>query len=99
MPFLDAALDPVTDSDKTAHACKWVNLSNAEHTRLLRVCTGSWAEWTGTNPKEGLRYCGVASWTLEIAQLSQTVDEYEWPLTFFAMQGDGGIENAFLPAF
>ena len=44
MPFLNAALDPVNDSDKTAHQCKWVNLSDAEHNRQLRVCTGSWAE-------------------------------------------------------
>ena len=66
MPFLDAALDPVTDSDKTAHACKWVALSNAEDTRQLRVCTGAWAEWNGTNPKEGLRYCDMAATTKKI---------------------------------
>ena len=99
MPFLNAALDPVTDSDKTAHQCKWVNLSDAEHNRQLRVCTGSWAEWNGTNPKEGLRYCDMAAWTLEIAPLSPNMDEYEWPLTFVAMQGDGGYENVFLLAF
>ena len=75
MPFLNAALDPVNDSDKTAHACKWVSLSDAEHNRLLRICTGSWAEWTGTNPKEGLRYCDMAAWTLEIALISLTVDD------------------------
>ena len=99
MPFLNAALDPVNDSDKTAHQCKWVNLSDAEHTRQLRVCTGSWAEWNGTNPKEGLRYSDMAAWTLEIAPLSPNMDEYEWPLTFVAMQGDGGYENVFLLAF
>ena len=96
MPFLDAALDPVTDSDKTAHACKWVALSNAEDTRQLRVCTGAWAEWNGTNPKEGLRYCDMAAWTLEVAMIAQDVDGEAWPLTFYGMQA---LEPPFLLAF
>ena len=96
MPFLDAALDPVTDTDKTAHACKWVALSNAEDTRQLRVCTGAWAEWNGTNPKEGLRYCDMAAWTLEVAMIAQDVDGEAWPLTFYGMQA---LEPPFLLAF
>ena len=99
MPFLNAALDPVNDGQKTAHACMWVALSQAEHTRQLRVCTGAWAEWTGTSPKEGLRYCDVAAWTLEVAKIAHNVDDYQWPLHFCGMQGKGGLEEAFLLAF
>ena len=99
MPFLNAALDPVNDNQKTAHACKWVALSEAELNRQLRVCTGEWAEWTGTNPKEGMRYCDMAAWTMEVAQIAHNVDLYQWPLHFMGMQGEGGLEEAFLPAF
>ena len=99
MPFLNAALDPVNDDQKTAHACMWVALAQAEHTRQLRVCTGAWAEWNGTYPKEGLRYCDMAAWTLEVSKIAPNVDDYGWPLFFFGMQGKGGLEEPFLLAF
>ena len=49
MPFLNKdTMVPVLDSNAAAHKCGLVQLTDAELTRQLHVCTGAWSRWEGT---------------------------------------------------
>ena len=83
MPHLDAAFNPVQDTDKTAHKCVWVSLSSCELTRQLRACTDEFAEWEGAEPTHAFRYADGMGWALEVARIAAGLDDEVWTSTYF----------------
>ena len=83
MPFLNKdTMVPVLDSNAAAHKCGLVQLTDAELTRQLHVCTGAWAHWEGTAPGWGLPYADFASFVLEYAPAKEDFDEELWDATY-----------------
>ena len=73
-----------------------VQLTDAELTRQLHVCTGAWSRWEGTAPDWGLPYADFASFVLEYAPAKEDFDEELWDATYLAMEA---LEPPFLLAF
>ena len=97
MPFLNKdTMVPVLDSNAAAHKCGLVQLTDAELTRQLHVCTGAWAHWEGTAPGWGLPYADFASFVLEYAPAKEDFDEELWGATYLGMEA---LEPPFLLAF